>query len=151
MTIVLYENSFVTLDEAEAYFDERFDSDAWTNTESGIDDTAKEKLLITASKRVNMFDFVGKTAEENQPMAFPRDYEMPQDIKDAVCEEAYALLTGKTSVHKQNQDDNISSISLGAGSVSYNAPSSFGEDKLLCSQSALYLVKKWVKKGFYTK
>ena len=32
MTIVLYENSFVTLDEAEAYFDERFDSDAWTNT-----------------------------------------------------------------------------------------------------------------------
>ncbi len=150
MTIVLYENSFVTLEEAEAYFDERFDSDAWTNQESKPDDETKEKLLITASKKVNMFDFVGHQADSSQPMAFPRDFEMPQDIKDAVCEEAYSLLTDKSSVHKQNQENHISSISLGAGSVSYNAPSSFGEDKLLCSPTALYLVKKWVKKGFYT-
>jgi len=27
MTLVLFQNSFVTLEEAEAYFDERFDSD----------------------------------------------------------------------------------------------------------------------------
>lgn len=82
-------------------------------------------------------------------MSFPRDYELPQDIKDAVCEEAYSLLTQESSVHKKNQEANISSISLGAGSVSYNSSYSFAEDSMLVSKTALYLVKKWIKKGFF--
>lgn len=149
MTLVLFENSFVTLEEAEAYFDERFDSDAWTNPDSKPDDAVKEKLLITASKKINSFDFVGSPLEVGQKMSFPRDYELPQDIKDAVCEEAYSLLTQESSVHKKNQEANISSISLGAGSVSYNSSYSFAEDSMLVSKTALYLVKKWIKKGFF--
>lgn len=150
MTLVLFQNSFVTLEEAEAYFDERFDSDKWTNPDSKPEDGVKEKLLITASRKINCFDFVGKPLENDQPMAFPRDFELPQDIKDAVCEEAYSMLSKESSVHKKNQESNISSISLGAGSISYNAPVSLNEDTLLDSSTALYLIKKWVKKGFFT-
>lgn len=55
MTLVLFQNSFVTLEEAEAYFDERFDSDKWTNPDSKPEDGVKEKLLITASRKINRF------------------------------------------------------------------------------------------------
>ncbi len=147
MTLELYKNTFVTLDEAEAYFDERFDSEKWFD--ENLTDKAKEQLLITASKKISSFDFVGSALEPGQLMAFPRDYDMPQDIKDAVCEEAYAILTQEVSVHKKNQEANISSISLGVGSVSYNSAATVGEDSVLDSKAALNLVKKWVKKGFF--
>lgn len=147
MTIELYKNTFVTLAEAEAYFDERFDSDKWFDED--LSEKTKEQLLVTASKKISSFDFVGSALEPGQPMAFPRDYKMPQDIKDAVCEEAYSILNQESSVHKKNQEANISSISLGVGSVSYNNTTTVGEDSVLDSKTALNLVKKWVKKGFF--
>lgn len=148
MTLELYKNTFVTLEEAEAYFDERFGSEKWFDKD--LTDKTKEQLLVTASKKISSFDFVGSALEPGQPMAFPRDYEMPQDIKDAVCEEAYSMLNQEASVHKKNQEANISSISLGVGSVSYNSTASaVGEDSVLDSKAALNLVKKWVKKGFF--
>lgn len=148
MTLELYKNTFVTLEEAEAYFDERFGSEKWFDKD--LTDKTKEQLLVTASKKISSFDFVGSALEPGQPMAFPRDYEMPQDVKDAVCEEAYSMLNQEVSVHKKNQEANISSISLGVGSVSYNSTASaVGEDSVLDSKAALNLVKKWVKKGFF--
>lgn len=145
MTIELYKNSFVTLEEAENYFEERYDSAVWFKQK----EEDKEKLLISASKKIDTFDFVGEPLEDNQPMAFPRDYALPQDIKDAVCEEAISLISKADSIHAKNQEDNITSISLGAGSVSYGAGSNSDEKKLLASSTALYLVKKWIKKGYY--
>ena len=145
MTIELYKNSFVTLEDAQTYFEERYDSNDWF----ALEEEDKEKLLITASKKINTFDFVGEPLEDNQPMAFPRDYALPQDIKDAVCEEAISLISKADSIHAKNQEDNITSISLGAGSVSYGAGSNSDEKKLLASSTALYLVKKWIKKGYY--
>lgn len=147
MTLELYKNTFVTLEEAEAYFDERFGSEKWFDKD--LTDKTKEQLLVTASKKISSFDFVGSALEPGQPMAFPRDYEMPQDVKDAVCEEAYSMLNQEASVHKKNQEANISSISLGVGSVSYNSAAVVGEDSVLDSKAALNLVKKWVKKGFF--
>lgn len=144
MTIELYKNSFITLEEANVYFDERYDSNEWFALEA----SEQEKLLIGASKKISSFDFVGKPLEKNQPMAFPRDFETPQDIKDAVCEEAIAFAQKSKSVHLLNQEENISSISLGAGSVSYTSTSNSDEAKLLVSPTAIYLVKKWIKKGY---
>lgn len=144
MTIELYKNSFITLEDAQNYFDDRFDSDSWF----ALEDKEKEKLLITASKKISTYDFVGSHLQEDQPMAFPRDFLIPQDIKDAVCEEAIALVQKNDNVHKQNQQNNITSISLGAGSVSYGGSSESEEAKLLVSPTALYLVKKWIKKGY---
>lgn len=146
MTIELYKNSFVTLEEALNYFDERYDSNEWFD----IEQSEKEKLLISASKKINTFDFVGTSLADGQLMVFPRDFAMPQDIKDAVCEEAISIIKRTKSVHNTNQEENISSISLGAGSVSYGSSSNSDETKLLASSTALYLVKKWIKKGYNT-
>lgn len=144
MTIDLYKNTLVTLEDAQIYFEERFDSEKWFEQ----DEETKEKLLTTASKKISKFDFVGNPLDIQQPLAFPRDFDIPQDIKDAVCEEAFALIQKNQNVHLINQEQNISSISLGAGSVSYANTSKSDESKLLISSTALYLVKKWIKKGY---
>lgn len=147
MTITLYQNSLVTLEDAQCYFDERYDSADWY----ALEQEQQEKLLISASKKISRFDFVGSVQDVNQPLAFPRDYEIPQDIKDAVCEEAYALINSSDNIHQKNIENNISSISLGVGSVSYNTANIGCETNKLSSSVALYLVKKWVKKGYLVK
>ncbi len=144
MTIILYENSFISLEDANVYFDERYDSESWIS----LDDEQKEKLLITATKKINKFDFCGQKADESQKLEFPRDFGTPQDIKDAVCEEAISLAMTQNNLHRTNQQNNISSISLGVGSVSYNTSKKLNEENLLLSETALYLVKKWTKKGY---
>ena len=145
MTITLYQNSLVTLEDAQCYFDERYDSADWY----ALEETEQEKLLIGASKKISRLDFVGTPEQTSQPLAFPRDYELPQDIKDAVCEEAYSLINSQDNdIHKKNIENNISSISLGAGSVSYNTTALNSDDNQLSSSTARYLVKKWVKKGY---
>ena len=105
--------------------------------------------MCTATKKISRFDFVGEPLEKNQPLAFPRDFDMPQDIKDAVCEEAIALVQNTDNVHLQNLENNITSISLGAGSVSYSTGALSSEAKLLRSSTAIYLVQKWIKKGYF--
>lgn len=144
MTIVLYKNSFVTIEEAQAYFDERYDSQTWL----GLSDEDKEKLLISATRKINMFDFCGEKEDKSQDLEFPRDFGTPKDIKDAVCEEAIQIATNAKDPHAKNKEKGVASISLGAGSVSYNAEAKSEESKLLVSCTALYLVKKWTKKGF---
>lgn len=141
MTIELYKNSFVTLEEAQQYFEERYNAQKWFE----LQDSDKENLLITSSKKINKFDFAGKKLDSSQPMKFPRDFPMPQDIKDAVCEEALSMAVAGASVHYQNQKNNIKSLGLGSGSVSYgDAVNQMG----MISEEAAYLVNTWVKKGY---
>ena len=128
MTITLYQNSLVTLEDAQCYFDERYDSADWY----ALEQEQQEKLLISASKKISRFDFVGS-------------------VQDAVCEEAYALINSSDNIHQKNIENNISSISLGVGSVSYNTANIGFETNKLSSSVALYLVKKWVKKGYLVK
>ncbi len=141
MGIELYKNSFVTLEEAELYFQERFDSKKWFE----LAESDKEKVLITASKKINKADYIGQKIDKSQPMEFPRNFDMPQDIKDAVCEEALTMAVMNDSVHYRNQQNNIKSLGLGSGSISYGE--NFKEGELLSAEAA-YLVEKWVKKGF---
>ena len=136
MTIELYKNSLISMEDALLYFQERYGSQKWF--ELGEDE--QEQLLITASRKINRFDFVGEKADESQPMEFPRNYDIPQDIKDAVCEEAIAVAQNTGSVHDENKKAGITSI--------YGDSSLNQEDSQLFSAEALYLVKKWVKKGY---
>lgn len=148
MTLELYKNTFVSLEDADVYFDERFGSDKWTDESQKINNETKEKLLITASRKISALDFVGSPLDVGQKMAFPRNFDLPQDVKDAVCEEAYALLTHSEDMHRFNQDNNISSISLGVGSISYNQTGLNTLESILISKEAQRLVGKWLKKGF---
>lgn len=142
MAIELYKNSLITLEDAKYYFEERYDSKEWFE----LEEKEKENILITASQKINSFDFVGSKLETTQQMEFPRNYELPQDIKNAVCEEAIALLKNKNNIHQQNQENNIASIQLGVGSVSYQFDTTKTQN--LSSRLAFQLIQKWIKKGY---
>ena len=142
MALKLYKNSLITLEDAKYYFEERYDSKEWFE----LEEKEKENILIIASQKINSFDFVGSKLEATQQMEFPRNYELPQDIKNAVCEEAIALLKNKNNIHQQNQENNIASIQLGVGSVSYQFDTTKTQN--LSSRLAFQLIQKWIKKGY---
>lgn len=142
--IELYKNSYVTLETADYYFDERLNSDVWT----AADDDAKERALITASRKLDNLNYLGAKQAPDQPMAFPRVFKkgacVPVDIEQAVCEEALALLEGGDSVHARNRALGIQSVNLGSASVTYSEMKQEG----LLSSEAYRLASKWVCKGF---
>jgi hypothetical protein len=107
--------SYVSVEDAEDYFELRLNSGAWDEAEN--DD--KCKALVTATRSIDRLNFAGlRTYDYNrlQPIEFripiPRDLApsslpgqnlefprngattIPQDILDATCECALALLEG---------------------------------------------------------
>lgn len=69
MALVKDTNSYVTLAEAELYFADRIDADAW---DTGTD-AQKNKALVTAALYLNDVKWTGTAVSDSQPLAFPRD------------------------------------------------------------------------------
>jgi hypothetical protein len=101
MTLTVGVNSYLDLEEADAYFENRLDVADW------VDSTAaqKEKALTTAVMLLNHLQWVGIVTDLAQTLAFPREGEyfdplygstveigLPVRIKQAQCELAYHLL-----------------------------------------------------------
>lgn len=141
MTIILYENSFVSVDTADFYFENRPHSERWFD----LSVLKKEQALIFATMKVNNFNFVGNKKSLSQKLEFPRDFlpEMPIEIQNAVCEEAFAILF--PSPHAENRLKGISSVTLGNSSVSYFDRENLG---VLLSEEALIFVSKWTVKNY---
>ena len=141
MTLTLFENTFVTLDEANNYFNNRPNSDLWTNLSS----SEKEQALQFATLKINCLPFVGSKLSANQPLEFPRNFspQMPNEIKYAVCEEAF--VTVQNSVHSQNKMLGISSMTVGSSSVSYTNSDSVN---VVISNQANAFLSKWLAKNF---
>lgn len=95
-------DSYVTLTEANAYFDARFGSDAWTALAT---DALKEKALKQATRHIDRFRFWGTKGDAAQALQFPRGDPpvtatvavVPQSVKDAQCEEALAVAANSTT------------------------------------------------------
>lgn len=93
-------NSYVTLAQADAYFDERLNADDWTDQ----GDNDQKKALVMAARRLDQVNWKGYKATSGQALAWPRsDLEdkdgytvasdtIPQQIQDAQCELALAIL-----------------------------------------------------------
>ena len=141
MTLTLFENTFVTLDEANNYFNNRPNSDLWTNLSS----SEKEQALQFATLKINCLPFVGSKLSANQSLEFPRNFspQLPNEIKYAVCEEA--LVTVQNSVHSQNKMLGISSMTIGSSSVSYTNSDSVN---VIVSNQANAFLSKWLAKNF---
>jgi len=141
MTLVLFENTFITLVEAENYFNNRPNSDLWLN----LSNTEKEQAIQFATLKINSLPFVGSKLSAEQPLEFPRNFspKMPDEIKYAVCEEAYALI--QNSVHSQNKMLGISSMTVGSSSVSYTNKDL---SNALFSNQANAFLSKWLVKNF---
>lgn len=105
-------NSYVTLDEAEAYFEDRTHVEAWSEFES------QEAALVTASRMLDWFvSWKGYKSSTDQSMLWPRtgvyrkdgsvveDNIIPLDVKTAVFELALVSLE-----EDRTEDDPLSGI-----------------------------------------
>lgn len=105
--------TYVTLQEAEEYFATRIYSEAWAEAT----EQTKERVLQTATYRVDALPFKGRKLDPAQEMAFPRDFMqgIPTRLKYAVCEEALSLLE-----READPDKGLISISIGDASETYS-------------------------------
>lgn len=105
-------NSYITLVDAQAYFDTRLNTDAWE------DSSLQEEALLQACLRLEQYDYVGVVVTDTQILKWPRMFNdegdlirnypinaVPMPIKQAQCELALALL-------------DLGSESVAAGTVS---------------------------------
>ena len=124
-------NSYVTLAEANTYFETVPDSSTWTNKT----DDQKNRALIAATRWIDTLVYYGDRCDNGQALKFPRnnykvdDVELacttiPNNIKYAQYELARALandtgaITGTTGT-----EGNISEFKLGDIQLKYNTDS----------------------------
>jgi hypothetical protein len=103
--------TYVTVEEANQYFEERLFSEVWDNST----DEDKDKAIKMATRVIDRQPMKGKKVDPSQPLQFPRSFvgprevipnerrfqtnmgwwdqsEIPQAAKDACCEQAMFLL-----------------------------------------------------------
>ena len=124
-------NSYVTLTEANSYFETVPDSTTWDNKT----DDQKNRSLIAATRWIDSFVYYGDRCDDGQALKFPRNNyqvdgvelacsKIPNNIKYAQYELARALandtdaITGTTG-----KEGNISEAKLGDLAVKFNTAS----------------------------
>lgn len=164
-------NSYVTLQEAQDYFETRLHSEPW-DTYSVQD---RNKALATATRQIDRLNFAGEKhaayeyreslntnlytkAQEKaiaeagltQTLQFPRgsDTEVPNDIKIACMEIAFELLDGKDP---EKELENLATISQGFSSIRNTQDRSFVHEHLnagIVSALAWRYLRPYLRDGF---
>ena len=124
-------NSYVTLSEANDYFDTSPDSSTWTNKT----DDQKKRALISATRWIDSLNFYGDRCDEAQALKWPRNnYEVddvelactaiPASIKYAEYELARALANETDAITgNKGTDGTYEEVKLGDMEVKYNTDS----------------------------
>jgi len=129
MALTLNTNSYVTVAEATAYFDDRVDSLTWFQQSS----QTQEQALITATQLIDENYWIGYAVSPSQALAWPRlgatyfdkkmgqsitpaDDEVPTRVKIAVYEQAFHLINNEDL--QQQKTQTFESISVGSISLS---------------------------------
>ena len=124
-------NSYVTLTEANTYFETVPDSSTWTNKT----DDQKNRALISATRWIDSFVYYGDRCDDGQALKFPRNnYQVdgvelacstiPINIKYAQYELARALANDyEAMTGNVGTDGNIEEVKLGDIQVKYNIQS----------------------------
>jgi len=68
MALVKGTNSYVTLNEADSYFDDRLDASAWDDASA----FNREQALVTATNMLEDKEWLGVSVSGTQVLAFPR-------------------------------------------------------------------------------
>lgn len=117
-------DSYIELSFAETYNGEkRVFAEDWT----GATIDTKEKAIKEATLKIDRIRMQGVKADEDQLLQFPRimtgidDTIVPIEIKNAVCEEAYAILKFGNTARYNAQYSGVFSLTVeGVASESYN-------------------------------
>ena len=124
-------NSYVTLAEANTYFETVPDSSTWTNKT----DDQKNRALIAATRWIDSLVFYGDRCDNGQALKFPRnnyavdDVELactaiPNNIKYAQYELSRALANDTEAMTGvSGKDGNFEEVALGDLRVKYNTAS----------------------------
>jgi hypothetical protein len=124
MPLIVGNNSYVSVAEADAYMSTRIDNDAWANA-AAID---REKALVTATGIVDQYQFIGIVSDELQSLAWPRGFAVfydpflgynsaldssvvPNRIKVSVFEQALHLLLNENLL--DDTDESFERIKIG--------------------------------------
>ena len=129
MALVLNTNSYVSIADADTYFETRIDSANWFDAEDEI----KEQALVTATALIDDNAWIGSAVSSSQALAWPRknaiynddrlglqvtiaEDELPSRVKTAVYEQALHLVNNEDVLMGQTQT--FESISVGSISIS---------------------------------
>ena len=124
-------NSFVTLAEANTYFETVPDSTNWDDKT----DDQKNRALISATRWIDTLNFYGDRCDTSQALNWPRNNyhvdrvelvctSIPNDIKYATYELANALANDTESITGSTGDTGLyESVKLGEMEVKYNTSS----------------------------
>ena len=124
-------NSYVTLTEANTYFETVPDSSTWTDKT----DDQKNRSLIAATRWIDTLNYYGSRCDNGQALKFPRNNytidnveltctTIPNNIKYAQYELARALANDTSAVTgTTGKDGNFSEVQLGDLQVKYNTDS----------------------------
>jgi len=137
MALVVGGNSYVNEAEATAYFDERYGYSKWAA------EADKEAAIVSAAQPLDLqCSWFGDKVDDAQDMEFPRTPDadpVPQEIKDAQCEIAYAIVdegsTGTVS------DDPVSELTAGPVTLKFKASATLGGNPLINSLTSKLLVQ----------
>jgi len=129
MALILNTNSYVSVAEADSYFETRIDSASWISN----GDAVKEQALVTSTQILDNNAWIGSAVSSSQALAWPRANatyydqrlglevtfavdEVPQLMKTAVFEQALWLIENEDIMLQKNQT--FESISIGSISLS---------------------------------
>ena len=124
-------NSYVTLAEANTYFETVPDSTTWDNKT----DDQKNRALISATRWIDSLNFYGDRCDEDQALKWPRNnYEVddvelactaiPKNIKYAQYELARALANETDAITgNKGTDGTYEEVKIGDMEVKYNTDS----------------------------
>jgi len=143
-------NSYVTVEEAEAYFADRLHADGWIALEA----EDKSKILVTASRQLDWYaKWKGYVATDIQSMSWPRvsvvkpdESTVPSDIiPNAVKAAVYELALSSIDTDRTSDSDMAGLAEIKAGSVMLKA-----DDGLYNTKPKAVPLKIWKILSDYT-
>ena len=163
VTLTVGTNTYISLADAKTYFGTRLYADVWT---AATDDN-KSIALIMATSKIDRLKLRGQKAIYDQALQFPRAFYLgdrynrkigltidnvrgagwyvetvtSNAVKNAVCEEAIAILAGGANADKRQklQQQGVKSFKLGNLQEEYSGAGA--SETLLSLQAKQYLLK----------
>jgi hypothetical protein len=146
MAFVVGTNTYISVANADIYFNERLYTESWDAVVLSAD---KEIALITAFNLLDTsFDWFYDKTESDQIQEFPRNDELvvPQKIINAQCEIVLLLLRNGADLVKPDKEMKLDVISIKTDKVSIfsdivlNFVKDYGREKNLESQKQVNIV-----------
>lgn len=142
--IIVGSNSYISLEEADSYMQEKFKPTGWFDLGYSV----RIKALKEATTSIDTLVFKGKKYDYNQLLSFPRDItngDIPEAVKKATCEEALSLINDITSPEYSRrielQRQGVVEVKFGDSHEKYDGS---GKHKTVLSKYAIQLLRPYI-------